>query len=121
MRRGNPGQLIVPVRYSNRDENGLPAPTPAERLHEVSNSAKQLNRNSNTKPARPRYGWGDDEVMALLENIAEYGTRYAYIKATDAKTEKRLLNRTAEDLRFKSRDLKVQYVKAQYHRELHWG
>ncbi|CAD0108209.1 unnamed protein product [Aureobasidium uvarum] len=103
--RKNPGQLMPPFQSTDdEDVNGF-------RLASV--RTRQLQA-STVKPQRGRRPWTDDEVGALLRLIRDHGISFAYIKRIDkVRKSPALGDRTAEDIRFKAREMKVKYLIAE--------
>ncbi|KAG9952640.1 hypothetical protein KCU85_g1907, partial [Aureobasidium melanogenum] len=106
--RKNPGQLREPFRSTGDDV--------IDSHNMANNLTKQYQAENRTiKPPKGRRPWGNDEVKALLELIRDNGPSWSMIKRIDeARGNSQLLaHRTAEDMRFKARDMKVIYLIAQ--------
>lgn len=67
--------------------------------------------STNHRSPRARTPWSDAEVEALIDLIATYGISWALIKQEDQNRGNVLQKRTPEDLRFKARNMKVDYLK----------
>jgi hypothetical protein len=68
------------------------------------------------KPAQVRTPWSADEENALIDLIEEEGSdgiSYSKLKSYDAMRPDgaRLANRSAEDMRFKARNMKETFLK----------
>ncbi|KAK6001839.1 hypothetical protein QM012_002329 [Aureobasidium pullulans] len=103
--RKNPGQLVIPFQ-STGDE--------IIDSFKVAHARTRQIHASSVKPQRGRKPWTDAEVGALLRLIRDYGKSFAMIKRIDEeKEDPELGERTAEDLRFKAREIKVKFLIAQ--------
>ncbi|KAH0385502.1 hypothetical protein KCU92_g3440, partial [Aureobasidium melanogenum] len=106
--RKNPGQLREPFRSTGDDV--------IDSVRMANTLTKQYQAENRTiKPPKGRRPWGNDEVKALLELIRDNGPSWSMIKRIDqARGNSQLLaHRSAEDMRFKARDMKVLYLIAQ--------
>lgn len=105
--RRNPGQAIEPFQATGHDL--------ADEAAQASLLAKLSSKRALPKPQRGRVPWAAEETEALLEYVGEYGGEgsipYAYIKSADNQGNRLLLDRSAEDLRFKARILKMAYLR----------
>ncbi|KAH0362814.1 hypothetical protein KCU65_g7815, partial [Aureobasidium melanogenum] len=105
--RKNPGQLREPFRSTGDDVIDS---------HNMANAlTKQYQAENRTiKAPKGRRPWENDEVKALLELIRDNGPSWSMIKRIDeARGNSQVLeHRSAEDMRFKARDMKVLYLVA---------
>lgn len=96
--RQNPGQSLVPYQATDDDD--------VNAVNLASTKARQI-RAENRKPQRGRKPWTKEEVGALVRLIRAHGISWSYLKSIDnEKEEPALADRTAEDCRFKARELK---------------
>ncbi|KXS94813.1 hypothetical protein AC578_6436 [Pseudocercospora eumusae] len=105
--RKNPGSAIPPPPRPLDPEGPAPPPSTAYQQWKVD---ALMNRAMAPKPTQQRQPWDPSEERALVELIENYcddGISYASLKAIDNSAEKRLTHRSAEDLRFKSRNMKT--------------
>ena len=91
--------------------------TMAERIQRVKVNARHTTVIvSQNKPAQIRTPWSVQEEEARIDLIQEYGddgVKYAKLKAIDEERdgEAQLGRRSAEDMRFKARNQKVQWLR----------
>ena len=115
-RRKNPGSTIPPSLRPFDPEDDMEIPK-ALRLQRAKIAARHTTvMASQAKPAQIRTPWLPEEDQALIDLIEEEGSEgvsYAKLKSYDAdKGENaKLSRRSAEDLRFKARNLKVMFLK----------
>lgn len=109
--RKNPGQAIDP--YEPPPRNGSEQPASGYDYTLVSHAAKvKTQQAAHRREARQRNAWTLDEVNQLQSLIAEFGCSWAKLKQRDEDSDDKLLwRRKAEDLRFKARNMKVEYLK----------
>lgn len=102
----NPGQNI----------DILPPPTGLDLADFAMQANMRAKVNRPPKAQRSRVPWSHSEIQALLEYIGEYGDDgnipYAHIKATDKTGDQFLSDRDGEDLRFKARNLKMDFLRS---------
>ncbi|KAI4722863.1 hypothetical protein E4T48_00905 [Aureobasidium sp. EXF-10727] len=111
--RKNPGQLVIPFQSTDDEE--------VNSLRMASVLTRQIQARA-VKPQRGRRPWTDDEVGALLRLIRDNGISFAHIKRIDeTRNPPALGNRTAEDIRFKAREMKVKYLIAESRMPEHLG
>ena len=91
-----------------QDGNHRPDPTQLDRYMQVSQQNK-----ANRPPARiqTRTPFSFEEVNRLLNLIETHGASYAMIKKIDEQSGNVLHLRDAEALRFKARNMKVEFLK----------
>lgn len=109
-RRQNPGSSIPPPF---RQEDLAEAEAPGNSLFARAKIAAR-NRTvvSTMNPPQMRRAWSEAEENALIDMIVQHGDdgiSYSGLKALD--NERKLARRTAEDLRFKARNMKVTMLK----------
>jgi len=105
-----------------------PASTPLAQDYQLAAwNARQHRVMSHTKPARERRAWSDMETEALMTYINEWpeeeNLHYAAMKRKD-ETEnglKALEGRTAEDIRFRARNMKVNFLLGRSHYHSNWN
>ncbi|KAF7194806.1 hypothetical protein HII31_03827 [Pseudocercospora fuligena] len=109
--RKNPGSAIPPRPQAFDPEDPAPPPSTAYQQWKVD---ALTNRTMAPKPTQQRQPWDPSEesaLMELIENHCDDGISYASLKAIDNELiptgEARLTKRSAEDLRFKSRNMKT--------------
>lgn len=112
--RLNPGSSI-PQQTQTLDENDADL-HPDELYRRAKNTAKfDRVAASQMKPSRVRQPWSDAEESALLALIEQHGAEgvsYAALKACDHDTGgDKLQRRSAEDIRFKARNMKLTLLK----------
>ncbi|KAI5197382.1 hypothetical protein E4T39_07360 [Aureobasidium subglaciale] len=103
--RTNPGQLVQPFQSTDDPEaNSVRIASHKTRL--------EVQRATTAKPQRARNPWTDAEIGALLRYIRDYGISWASIKRIDEGLDGKnaLEARTAEDMRFKAREIKVKFL-----------
>lgn len=116
--RKNPGQSIEPYRAPSVLQASPPRSSAVDTYTQVRQAAKANTRMAavGRKPQQ-RSPWSISECNQLISLIEEHGPHYAYLKTADNQEaiennrEPILGNRTAEDLRFKARNMKVDYLK----------
>ena len=109
--RQNPGRAIEPIPQPTLDENNLPNPTLGEAYQLTKQIAKQ-NVINHAKPPRQRTKFSTEEEEQILALIAEFGPEYSKIKAADEDSRGNVLAlRTGEDIRFKARNIKMDFLK----------
>ncbi|KAI5275347.1 hypothetical protein E4T47_01706 [Aureobasidium subglaciale] len=103
--RTNPGQLLEPFQSTN----DVDADT--VRLASLE-TRREVQKATFAKTQRPRNPWTDAEIGALMRYIRDYGISWASIKRIDEGPdgEKVLEVRSAEDIRFKAREIKVKFL-----------
>ncbi|PSK55751.1 hypothetical protein B9Z65_4629 [Elsinoe australis] len=106
--RRNPGQAMDPLDTQPYGEDGSERTGAA--LYTQANALARASTNH--RSPRARTPWSDAEVEALIDLIATYGISWALIKQEDQNRGNVLQKRTPEDLRFKARNMKVDYLKA---------
>lgn len=112
--RLNPGSTIPPLTQPyNEDDENL---DPDEMYRRAKNIAKfDRIAASQNKPTRVRQPWTDEEESALLALVEQHGTEgvsYSALKAIDRDSgDERLHRRSAEDMRFKARNMKLTLLK----------
>jgi hypothetical protein len=111
--RRNPGSSIPQPLLNTAVDPDAPEINPTQAYRDAKITSK-TNRASTAQQgqARPRNPWTDQEEEALIDLIAENedggNLKYANLKFTDEQRDFPLLERrTAEDLRFKARNMKV--------------
>lgn len=112
--RLNPGSAIPPMSQPYDENDGDLAPE--EMFRRAKNTAK-FNRvaSSQSKVSRVRQPWTEEEenaVLTLVEQHGAEGVSYSALKALDKDSEDpKLDRRSAEDLRFKARNMKLTLLK----------
>ena len=128
-KRRNPGSSIpTSAEYPgsiNQASPLRPHPNPhiapastalAQEYQQAAWTARQYRILSHAKPARERRAWSDMETEALMTYINEWpeedNLHYAAMKRKDETDEglKALQGRTAEDIRFRARNMKVNFL-----------
>ncbi|PNS18539.1 hypothetical protein CAC42_5078 [Sphaceloma murrayae] len=107
--RKNPGQALPildtqPYREDDRERRGAG----------LASHANAIARTQRTydKVQRPRNPWVGSEIDALMDLMATHGTAWAIIKQEDMARDNALQLRSPEDLRFKARNMKVDFLNA---------
>jgi len=113
--RRNPGPTQQHIQYEPTLDG--PQRTLADELNERRNDARMIS-SQYKRPPRARVPWSPTEVEALLNYIEREGTEYAMIKRTDSTSVHALEQRTAEDLRFKARGLKEEWLLADHQKQV---
>lgn len=111
-RRKNPGQLIEPFvpRHDPMDPDAQPLRLVEQ--WEVANQAAKSKRVAKMRsPQKARVPWSTEECQALLELIVEHGPSYSSLKKMDMAGDNVLEGRTSEDMRFKARNMKYDFLK----------
>ena len=113
--RKNPGSSIpaIPAPFDPEDDrNEVPRD---QRMERARNAARHNTvMASQAKPVQVRTGWTDDEdnaLINLIEHECEEGISYAKLKNMDDAGAGRLGRRSAEDMRFKARNMKETFLK----------
>ena len=115
--RKNPGSTIPSSRPYNPDENDDgPHLQQARRLALARNLARHNTvMSTQNRPQQVRIPWSpveEDALIDLIQQEGEQGLSYASLKSIDQDREEPLLaRRTAEDLRFKARNMKETFLK----------
>jgi hypothetical protein len=121
-------QKVARQSTSKNPGSSIPAPPPPfdpdhfgeipqdQRIQRAKLAARfSTIRATQQKPAQVRTPWTEDEESALMELIEEHGEdkiSYSKLKAADQDSEQPRLNkRSAEDMRFKSRNMKETFLK----------
>nr|POF04200.1 hypothetical protein CFP56_21955 [Quercus suber] len=113
--RRNPGSIIPPSTLPDDDDEELPSSTAFEQAKIL---AKQNRMHFNTRSGpQQRQAWTVDEEEALFDLIHDHGAggiSYAVLKAIDnnAGQEARLGRRSAEQMRFKARNMKQTFLRS---------
>lgn len=108
--RQNPGRAMGSFPEARLDEDGLPVATQHQQYLQANFIAKQRTAQL-MKPARARTKFSQEEEERVLELIGELGVQFAAIKKMDQESDNILGNRTAEDIRFKARNMKLDFLK----------
>ncbi|KAF2226566.1 hypothetical protein BDZ85DRAFT_51537 [Elsinoe ampelina] len=102
LQRTNPGQAIPPYNPNGTHLSG------AGFLEHATQVARQnAPMRATPRQPRPRTGWSNDENQALMDLMAIYGCAWSEIKKADQSGSNTLSLRTAEDIRFKARNIKL--------------
>lgn len=110
--RQNPGRSIEAIPPPTMDENGIPNPTSYESYKRANQMAK-MNSQSAAGPPRQRTRFSAEEEQTVLDLIGEFGPQFSKMKAFDRDQGGNVLEaRTAEDIRFKARNMKMDYLKS---------
>ena len=113
-RRKNPGATIPPPPLPFDPEVDIEIPR-EQRMQRAKVAARHSTIvASQNKPAQVRTPWTDKEENALIELIEEEGGEgisYSKLKTFDEARGQKLRRRTAEDLRFKARNMKETFLK----------
>ena len=100
--RQNPGQLVVPYRPTADDDVNS---------YRIASTLTRQTQVLSHKPQRGRKPWTDEQMGALIRLIRDHGISFAHLKRIDeARNDPALEDRTAEDFRFKAREMKVKYL-----------
>ncbi|KAK5133417.1 hypothetical protein LTR08_007756 [Meristemomyces frigidus] len=110
--RKNPGSSL-PGTIAHLDPNDDSLPR-SQRYQRAKNLAK-LGRvvALQNRPTQVRTPWSPDEeetLIGLIEDHGGEGVSYAMLKKWDAEEDSVLARRSAEDLRFKARNMKLTYL-----------
>jgi hypothetical protein len=138
-KRRNPGSSIpTAAEYPgsiNQPSPQRPHPNPhiapastalAQEYQQAAWAARQYRILSHHKPARERRAWSDLETDALMTYINEWpeedNLHYAAMKRKDETDEglKALDGRTAEDIRFRARNMKVNFLLSRHDLHPNW-
>jgi hypothetical protein len=112
--RKNPGSSMpAPVRVPYAEEGRIP-----QGSYQAAKIAAKLNRvmASENKESKPRTPWDDTEENALVDLIVDNGqdgVSWSKLKSLDAgrgEGEELLWRRSAEDMRFKARNMKLTMI-----------
>lgn len=114
--RRNPGSSIPAAPLPYDPDADVVALSATQRFQRAKVAARHSTITaSQRKPAQVRTPWSEDEEDALIDIIEEYGgdgISYAVLKKFDTENlGARLARRSAEDLRFKARNMKVTLLK----------
>lgn len=116
--RKNPGSSIpASLPPLDPDDTNVGNMTMAERLQHAKIGARHATvMASQDRPPQSRTAWTQEEQLAFIALVEEYcddSIKYAKIKAIDDERgeEALLLRRSAEDMRFKGRNMKVQFLR----------
>ena len=139
-KRRNPGSSIpTDAEYPgsiNQPSPQRPHPNPhiapastalAQEYQQAAWTARQYRILSHAKPARERRAWSDMETEALMTYINEWpeedNLHYAAMKRKDESDEghKALDGRTAEDIRFRARNMKVNFLLSRHDLHPNWS
>ncbi|KAK6435700.1 hypothetical protein LTR95_008112 [Oleoguttula sp. CCFEE 5521] len=124
--RKNPGSAIPiePIQRPDPDAGTPPQPTPYEQYENARVLAKMTRLNvGHTQQSRVRQPWGPEEtqqLLSLIETNDGDGISWAALKARDREDDNILGRRTAEDLRFKARNMKVELVLSEIEIHENW-
>ncbi|KAK4980951.1 hypothetical protein LTR66_010271 [Elasticomyces elasticus] len=94
------------ARYDQTQVNAL-----AKKFSARKKQQKQRHdpdRNQNRQP------WSNEETQKIIDLVEEYGVSWKSLKDLDKKGDNVLHRRTPEDLRFKCRNIKSDYLKIQH-------
>ncbi|KAF2151382.1 hypothetical protein K461DRAFT_295437 [Myriangium duriaei CBS 260.36] len=108
--RQNPGRAIETLPPPTM-ENGLPVLSQVDNYQRARVLAKMKTAQV-AKPARTRNKFSQEEEERVLDLIGAHGPQYATIKRIDEEDLNVLVRRNAEDIRFKVRNMKVDYLKS---------
>lgn len=125
--RKNPGSAFpLPTQRLTSDDPPVPDSTQFQQW-KVNAAANRVLNPGPPKAPQARQPWSADEESALIQLIETHcddGISYAGLKAIDTELaqsgEARLTRRTAEDLRFKSRNMKVTILLAHAQLPKNW-
>lgn len=110
--RQNPGQAIDPLPAPRMTDAGIPETTTQYDRWRMANLTARQAIPEEPKPMQYRKAWTREETTAVMDYIATHGAQYALIKRYDEGSGGNLLQRRgAEDIRFKARNLKVDFLK----------
>ena len=112
--RKNPGSAIPPPRARPDPD----AEVPVNQIYKEAKEDARYNRvtSSQARPPQIRQPWSDEEESALIDLIVDHvdpedSISYSKLKAVDNELqttdEAKLTMRTAEDIRFKARNMKL--------------
>ncbi|KAI7152604.1 hypothetical protein KC349_g8889 [Hortaea werneckii] len=123
--RKNPGSF-VPNPPAQLDPEAGPLP-PEQHYQRAKIAAKQGRIiASSQKPQQVRTPWSDEEENAMVDLIRKYGgegVSYAALKKRDAEEnggQGVLWRRSAEDIRFKARNMKQTFILGRVHLPENW-
>ncbi|KAK3651282.1 hypothetical protein LTR56_005739 [Elasticomyces elasticus] len=120
--RKNPGSTIPPPLAPLDPEEG--EPSPGQRYERIKALAKQGRiAPTQIKPPKARRPWTHDEEAALLSLIERHGgdgVSYSTLKRYDESENNVLEHRSAEDMRFKARNMKYDMICARVPMPDHW-
>lgn len=109
--RQNPGSGLPPRMEAV--EVGEVADPPISDYRRAKEGAARIRIARPPKPARTRLPWSNEEenaLITLIENFGGGGINYAALKDLDPTMGGNLLQRSAEDLRFKARNMRVTFM-----------
>lgn len=137
-KRRNPGSAIpTSAEYPDTIQPSPQRPHPnphiapastalAQEYQQAAWAARQYRILSHAKPARERRAWTDLETEALMTYINEWpeedNLHYAAMKRKDETDEglRALEGRTAEDIRFRARNMKVNFLLSRHDLHPNW-
>jgi hypothetical protein len=138
-KRRNPGSRIPSAaEYPssiNQPSPQRPHPNPhiapastalAQEYQQAAWTARHMRTMSQPKPARERRAWSDMETEALMTYINEWpeedNLHYAAMKRKDEAEggHQALQGRTAEDIRFRARNMKVNFLLSRFEMHPNW-
>lgn len=107
--RQNPGQAIESVQFPLDPDLTL---TASQNYRRANNLAKRITASTQQyRQPQSRNRFTQEEEEAVLDLIAEHGPSYAHVKKVDENDRNILSTRTGEDIRFKARNMKVDFLK----------
>ncbi|KAK3628284.1 hypothetical protein LTR56_018676 [Elasticomyces elasticus] len=122
LERKNPGSTIPPPLAPLNPEEG--EPSPGQRYERIKALAKQGRiAPTQIKPPKARRPWSHEEEAALLSLIERHsgdGVSYSTLKRYDESENNVLDHRSAEDMRFKARNMKYDMICARVPMPDHW-
>lgn len=112
--RKNPGSTIpAPLAPYDPDDDEIPHDERMKRAKVAARQGTMFARHA--RPSQVRTPWSDEEELALMNLIEEEGgdgIHYSKLKALDQERELPMLGRrSAEDMRFKARNMKETFLK----------
>ncbi|KAK4570308.1 hypothetical protein LTR86_002388 [Recurvomyces mirabilis] len=114
-RRKNPGSTIPPpLPPATAEDDNIPHEQYFERAKVLAKHGRIVATQN--RPTQVRAPWSKDEenaLVTLIENYGADGISYAILKKQDQQDEDNLARRSAEDMRFKARNMKVTFLQAQ--------
>lgn len=108
--RRNPGQAIDADLLAQGSDDEPPDATPAATIAEASRIAKTHKRMNKETVTQVRKPWSTAEDNRLMDLIKDHGPYYSELCRVDKNSQNVLRNRSAEDLRFRCRNLKVNFL-----------
>ncbi|KAF2724912.1 hypothetical protein K431DRAFT_281386 [Polychaeton citri CBS 116435] len=112
--RKNPGSALPPLEDARGPDEPQLEPDNFYARAKVAAKHGRIMASQN-KPPQTRVPWSDLEERALLSLVSQYATdtiSYTELKKIDEATDRLLVNRSAEDIRFKARNMKVTLLQA---------